>query len=334
MIKCKLIYKNGIRHSIDFLDNENQIHYNVKNALLEYCRYNIPFYESIEDVALTCLLVTDYSLFGNNCDLKLNEIIYSQQKVIPSIIHVIPIESTDINNCFSYLDYNQSFTSTSEIIALKDINGILISVKNELKSKYETVKISNIELESTIYNDYIPNIYINDEILDLSIEQFIKFKLNIDDELIINIETGELLPAQINNDHVLNYKCECGQDIIIESNKLVCSSKYETCLFDYITIINNYLDISDDNELYDIHSNYELEDSKEFIDYVLSLSKIDFYQLTNEQKCSIFNLNTNIIFDNSFNIDQCLKSLTYSQGIPMKHKKEYIAIIKGLYNDK
>lgn len=333
MIKCKLIYKNGIRQSIDFLENENKIHHNIKHGLLVYCRYSIHQYETIEFVELTCLVTVDYSLFGNNSDIKLNQIIYSQQTTIPTIIQIIPISSSDQTDCFPHLKYNQSFSSTSEVIGLKNMDGILISIKNELENKFETIKITNIYLEPTIFNNYIPLVFIGDDHLELSTEQFIKFKLNIGDELIVNLETGEVLPAQQKDNFTINYKCECGENIKIESNKLVCSNKYNMCCFDYNVIIDNYLNICNEDDLYSIYSNYDQEDLKEFVEYLISISEINFYSLTDQQKCVIFNLNDSIIFDSTFNIDQCIKSLTYSQGIPMKHKKEYINILKGLYND-
>lgn len=328
----KLIYKYGKLDYIDFLDNN--LSNDLKEAFTRYARYSLPWYKDLDYTELTCVVAYDYSKGRSKSDDRLKALLESKIKSIPPEVQLLPVDSNS-NTEFPYLLYNTNLMSSSKnrVLGLKNLYGNIIMVRDLIKEEFALVKVTSVDFKKTVYNDYIPSVNVEGDRLEISNEDFLRLKITAGDTLKINTTTGEIYPT-INKDSFVVGLCECGKELAVINNRIVCGNKYDLCCFDYNTIVNNFLLIADDDELNNVYLSYTSEDLPDFVEYLQSITNIKFNDLSKEHKCTfLFNSRDNIDIPSDYTIDDCIKSFKYSQGVPMKYKKQYISIIKGLYKD-
>ena len=333
-MKIELLYKYGKLDKLTIIENTTQkdIPEITQTALFNYCRFNVSWYNELEEVRLICSVNVNHTTFGKLSNNIVNKLLTENKKTMDSAIHIIPLNSDVKDDKFNYLLYNMRDCQEG-IMLVNDLDGRVIDITNPNLTEY---KITDIIFDGTMYNYYDVIVFSDTKEFKINTSDCIDMKLKINDIIYFNNINGKitLKTYKSNKDKFeITTKCLCGNDLIIINKKIICNS-IDLCTYELTNIIEVYLSLINDDSLNELFYNNYINVPKEFIDYLSSLDKINFYNLSNDIKNKIFFTEDKLIqFPEDYNIKMCKNLLPYSYNI-IKNKTNYITILENLYNDK
>jgi hypothetical protein len=337
MLLINLKYKYGMLDSLNILVNtvtQKEIPNVTKTALFDHCKFNIHWYRDIEIVNLLCLVDVNYTVYGEKGHNIIDKIMSNQKSTMDLGIYIIPISSDVPDDMNNYLLYNSRECDTP-VISVFDLRGRSLHIKNNNLIEYQ---ITELLYDATIFNYYNILIFSDENEININTTDVINMKLSVKDFIYLNQTTKKVtskISPSLKKDYSIvdDNKCICGKDLILENKKIICSS-IDLCDYELTNIIEVYLSIVRDDELYKLFLDNYTQAPQDFINYLISLDCINFYELNNESKNKIFFMENKIIdFPKEYNIKDCKKLIPYSYNV-IKNKQGYLTILEGLYNDK